>query len=255
MIKRVIFPIVLVAVLATGCVTVRIENKINKDGSGTKSFVLALDKSVISMFESMGEEAGATTEDIWETARSGAESIQGATVEQFSDEDREGIRVSVPFASLDELQALSGSDAFEGADVVTISRDGDKTTLRATVDTGDFSSGLGQGDLQGLEGVDLGDIDIEFSYVVEVEGEILEYAPHENAQATENKVTWDLTQSGADAAELMVTWQPGGGLDTTAIVLIVAAAGGVILVGAGAVLTLRDRKKPDQLTLNQDAPT
>jgi hypothetical protein len=232
----------LLSILISGCVTLRLETKIDADGSGTKSLVLAFDKSVMSMMESMAEESGTPVGDIWETARAGAGSIKGATVKDYKDDEMEGIEIVVPFDNLDELEALSSSDAFEGADVVSVKRDGDTTTLNATVTVGDVESNLGEAGGESLEGFDLGEINLEYSYSVEVEGDILDYAPTEFATIENNKVTWDLTRASADTVDLMIRWKPGGGLDVTFLLLIVIAIGGVALVAIGILLSLRSRR-------------
>jgi len=246
--KHVMVLLSLLAFLMSGCVTLRLETKIDADGSGTKSLVLAFDKSVMSMMESMAEESGTPVGDLWETARAGAGSIEGATVKDYSDEDSEGIQIVVPFANLEELVALSSSDAFEGADVVRVKRDGDTTTLNATVTVGDVESSLGQAGGESLEGFDLGEINLEYSYIVEVEGEILEYTPKEFATVEDNQVTWDLTRAPTDTVELMIKWKPGGGLDVTVVLLMVIAIGGLGLVGIGIFLSLRGRKTKSEPT-------
>jgi hypothetical protein len=235
----------LLVILMSGCVTLRLETKIDADGSGTKSLILAFDKSVMSMMESMAEESGTPVGDIWETARAGASSINGATVKDYSDDEMEGIQIIVPFDNLDELVALSSSDAFEGADVVSVQQNGDTTTLNATVTVGDVESSLGQAGGENLEGFDLGEINLEYSYSVEVEGDILDHTPKEFATVEDSKVTWDLTRASTDTVELMIRWKPGGGLDTTVLLLIVVAVGGVALVVIGILLSLRSqRDKP-----------
>jgi len=241
--KRRLIPILLLATLLSGCVTIRIETKINRDGSGTKSYVLAIDKSVMSMMESMAEEAGTSVDDIWETAREGAASIKGARIEEYSDDEAEGIKVTVPFENLEQLEALTASDAFEGADVVTVNRDGDVTTLRATVNVGDLASGFAAAGDESIEGFDLGEIEINYTYAVEIEGKILEYAPKEIAEVQGAKVTWDLSQAQQDAVELMVKWEPGGGLDTLATVLIAVALAAFALILVGIIVTLRGKRR------------
>lgn len=238
---RVLALVSLLALTASGCITIRMETEIEQDGSGTKSVVLALDKSIMSMMESMAQEAGTSTEDIWATAREGAATIEGATVEQYSDDEAEGIQITVPFGSLDELEALSSSDTFQRADTVTVSQNGDTTTLNAIVNVGDITSGLDEVGGQELEGFDLGEIEIKYTYAVEVEGDILEYSPKDIATVEGSKVTWDLTRASADSVELMLKWEPGGGLDLLIILLIVVAFGGLVLVVAGVVLTARGR--------------
>ena len=241
MIRRVFILVMLSALLTGGCVTIRVETKIKKDGSGTKSFVLAFDKSVISMMESMADESGAGIDDIWANASEGAAAIPGATVEQFSDDESEGIRVSVPFGSLEELEALSNNDTFEGTDSVSVSRDGDVTTMVATVNVGEVTSGFDEAGGQGMEGFDMGEFDFEYSYAVKVEGEILEYSPQDIATIDGSKVTWDLTRASSDTVALTLKWGPGGGLDLVYILLVAAAVGGVLLIVAGVILTVRTK--------------
>jgi hypothetical protein len=53
----------------------------------------------------MAEESGASAGDLWDTARVGAESIQGATVEDYSDDESEGIKVSV-YVSCDNIHVV-----------------------------------------------------------------------------------------------------------------------------------------------------
>jgi hypothetical protein len=243
--KKRVFLISLLAVLLSGCITLRIETKINEDGSGKKSFVMAFDKSVISMIESMGEDSGMSTEDIWAEARDGASAIEGAKVEEYKDDKSEGIKIIVPFDDLAELQALSQSDLFQGADVVSVSEDGDTRTLKAVVSVGDVASGLGEAGGEDLEGIDPGDIEIEYSYTVDVEGKILEYSHKEIAEVEGSKITWDLVKAGStDELELMVKWKPGkesGGMLPYLLIAIVVIAGGMIVLGI--VMSLRKPKE------------
>jgi hypothetical protein len=240
--KRLLVLASLLALLASGCITIRIETKINKDGSGEKSFVLALDKSVTSMMESVTQESGTSTDDIWASVRDGASSIKGAKIEEYSDDEAEGIKVSVPFGTFEELEALSSSDTFEGADTVTISQDGDITTFNAVVNAADITSGLDEAEGQSLEGFDLGEIEMEYTYAVEVDGKILEYSAQDIATVDGNRVTWDLTQAGSETIELMLKWKPGGGPDLLAILLIAVALGGLALIVAGVILAVRGKQ-------------
>ena len=245
--KRALVIISLCVILLSSCITIRVENKINADGSGEKSVLLALDKSMMSMFESMAAESGESMDDIWAEARTGAEAIEGAKVEDYSDDDVEGIKMIVPFDSLDELQALSQSETFEGIDTITVSEDGDTKTLKAQVDVGELTSGLGEAGGAELEGFDLGDIELEYTYAVEVEGKILDHSPKDIAEVKGGKVTWDLVQSNSQTVELMVKWSPGGGgINISTILLIVIVAGGLVLVAVGVFLALRGRRSPDQ---------
>jgi hypothetical protein len=204
---------------------------------------------VVSMIKSMAQESGASIDDIWAKARASAGAIEGARVKDYQDEDVEGIQVSVPFENLDELQALSSSDAFEGADSVTVSNADDTLTLKAVVKAGDLTAGLSEAGGEELEGFDLGEIELAYTYAVEVEGKILEHSPQEIARVEGSKVTWDLSQAGAETVELMVRWKPGGGSNLLPILAAVALVGGVILIASGVVLVIRKRKPSDQLNI------
>lgn len=240
--KHTLIVLLLSALLLSSCVKLRIETKIKKDGSGTKGFVIAIDKSIMSMMESMAE-GEVNSDDLWAEVTTGAEAIPGAQVEQYSDDDSEGIRISIPFKNYDELQALSSAEAFEGTDQVTVTQDGDQVTLRAVVEAGDLTSGLDQAGGQELEGLDLSEIDIEYSYIIDVEGKIQSYGPKDIATVEGSKITWDLTQVTENAVELMVTWKPGGGgPDILIIALIVVAVLGAALVIVGVIIALRSRR-------------
>lgn len=244
--KRTPIVIALFTLLLTGCVTFRVETKIKKDGSGTKSFLVAVDKSMMSMVESMAEDTDTSGQDLWESARSSAASIKGAKVEDYRDDDREGIKIIVPFRDAAELQALSGNDLFQGSDTVIMSESGENRTLKAMVASGDFAGALGQAqgtDLEGtgLEGFDLGDIDFEYSYIVEVDGDIVSYSPKHIATREGSKVIWDMTKANGETTELVLTWKPGGGPDLLVIGLVAVVAGGVLLALGGFVLWLRER--------------
>jgi hypothetical protein len=240
--KRLLMLLSSLAVVTSGCVTIGSETEINADGSGTKSFVLALDRSVISMLQSTTGESEFDADALWSDLRTSAASIQGSTVEQYSDEEAEGVKVSIPFDSAEDLETLSTNDSFEGAEVVTIDREGDTIVLKTRVRLADVTSSLNEARSQGLEYIDLGDIQLEYSYTLKVEGEIMEYSPQEFATVEGNKVTWNLSQTNADTIELMLRWKPADGIDPPAILLATVAVGGLGLIVFGTILALRGRQ-------------
>ena len=244
--KRTILLIPLLALLLSGCITLRLETKINKDGSGEKAFIFALDKSVMSMMESMAEESGAEMDDIWAEARANANDIAGAKVEDYKTDDVEGIKVIVPFDNLEELEALNSSEIFEGTDVVSVRQDGNARELEATIQVGDIMSGLGEAGAGELGDFDPSDLDIEYVYVIDVQGKVLEYSPQDIAEIKGSKVTWDLSQASGDTVTLQIKWEPGGGLDMMTILLIALAGGALLLVVGGVVVIMRGKQKPDE---------
>ncbi len=244
--KKQILLLIILSTLMTGCITLRIETKINQDGSGTRSFVIALSKETMSMLTSMAEGSGQSVDNMWDEALASAETIPGAKVEEYQDDKSQGIRITFSFDTLEELEALSRSEEMKGGDQVTITEQGDQITLQAVIDTSDMTSGLsGAGEEMG--GLDLSDldIDIEYSYIIQVEGKIISYGPHEFAEVKGNKITWDLTQAPSDTTELFVTWKPGGGLNLLIILVIgaVVVCGLLVFLGIVAILVSRRRRK------------
>lgn len=255
--KRILVLVALLAVLASGCITIRLETKIKEDGSGTQSMALALDKGMMSLFESMAQESGGSVDDLWAEARVEAERIPGAKVEDYSEENAEGIKVTIPFKDLDELATLSGNDALGDLDTVTVSQDGDTRTLKVVLSGSNPLAGLSQAGGEGmeefdLEEFDLGDFDLTFTYAVDVEGKILSYSPQDIAKVKGSKVTWDLMQADADQLELTLKWEPGssgGGSNMLPLLVGVVAIGGVLLVIVGVVMTMRRPQSSDRFTI------
>lgn len=246
--KRTLLLIPLLALLLSGCITLRLETKINKDDSGEKAFIFALDKSVMSMMESMAQESDAEMDDIWAEARANANDIAGAKIEDYKTDDVEGIKIIVPFDNLEELEALNSSEIFEGTDVVSVRQDGNTRELEATIQIGDIMSGLDEAGAGELGGFDPSDLDIEYIYVIDVQGKVLEYSPQNIAKIEGSKVTWDLSQASGDTVTLRIKWQPGGGLGTMTILLIALAGGALVLiiVGVVVVVIMRGKQKPDE---------
>jgi hypothetical protein len=236
---RVVVLFVMLITLISGCITVHIETKIEKDGSGTRSFVLALDRSVISMLEGAAQEAGLPMNDIWSTVRTDAQSIEGAKVEDYSDDTVRGIKVTFLFDSLEELQALSSEEGVEGADTVSVSQDGDVKILSATVNVGEVAAALTEVGDQNLEGFEFGEFDLQFTYAVKVEGKILDYSPQDLAVVEGSRVTWDLSQIDADAVALTIQWDSGGGFGPPILLLAVAVLAALTLIAFGVILIRR----------------
>lgn len=234
--KRLLLVTMLAAVLfLAGCITLRIENDIRPDGSGTKSQIIAVDMDAIEGFvQSMGvtPEPGAEEEnpleDSFEELEQEAAAIPGATVEEYKDPatGREGVKASAPFANLDELVALSSTELFGNVDTISFQQSGNSTTMNITVSTGDLSEEVSESAGEGGEEAAtpsaeekamqqqmLQMMDIEFTYSVIVPGVIADYDPKDSATVERNKVTWDLSRAlleiEADSVALMVQWEGG----------------------------------------------
>jgi hypothetical protein len=234
--KKLFLVTMLVAALfLAGCITLKIENDIRPDGSGTKSQIIAMDMEAIEGFvESMGvtPEPGAEEEnplqDSFGELEQKAATVPGATVEEYKDPvtGREGIKVTAPFANLDELVALSSTELFGSVDAISLQQSGSSTVMNITVSTSDLSEEVSESAREGSEEEAtpspedkamqqqmLQMMDIEFTYSVIVPGMIADYDPKESATVEGNKITWDLSQAlletEADSIALMVQWEAG----------------------------------------------
>jgi hypothetical protein len=235
--KRWFLVIMLVAALfLAGCITLKIENDIRPDGSGTKSQIIAVDMEAIEGFaQSMGVtpepsvEEENPLEDSFEELKQKAATVPGATVEEYKDPTtgREGIKATAPFANLDELVALSSTELFGNVDTISFQQSDGNAVMNITVSTGDLSDEVSES--TGEEGEEeatpspeekamqqqmLQMMDIEFTYSVVVPGMIADYAPKDSATVEGNKIIWDLSQAlletEADSIALMVQWESGG---------------------------------------------
>jgi hypothetical protein len=199
------------ALLLAGCVTIRAETRINPDLSGEKIMIAAMDDAFMEMAEEGEDPFADMKKDLPPNAR----------VEDYHDEAKgqSGIKITVPFANLEELAALSESGGyFEDFDQIEVQRSGDTITMRVTVSTEDLSAEMGQasGETSGEEEVppemaeQLAEM-FDFAYSVAPVGEIVGYSPQEGAKldAETNTVTWqiDLTAEGDSVYE--ITWKPG----------------------------------------------
>jgi hypothetical protein len=234
--KKLFLVTMLVAALfLAGCITLKIENDIRPDGSGTKSQIIAMDMEAIEGFvQSMGvtPEPGAEEEnplqDSFGELEQKAATVPGATVEEYKDPvtGREGIKVTAPFANLDELVALSSTELFGSVDAISLQQSGSSTVMNITVSTSDLSEEVSEsaGEVgeeeatpspedKAMQQQMLQMMDIEFTYSVIVPGTIADYDPKESANIEGNKITWDLSQAlletEADSIALMVQWEAG----------------------------------------------
>jgi hypothetical protein len=235
--KRLFLVAMLVAALfLAGCITLKIENDIRPNGSGTKSQIIAVDMEAVEGFaQSMGvtPEPGAEEENPLEDSfgelEQKAATVPGATVEEYRDPvtGREGVKVIAPFANLDELVALSSTELFGAVDAISFQQSGSSTIMNITVSTGDLSEEVSEsaGESGGEEATPSPDekaaqqqmlqmMNIEFAYSVIVPGVIADYDPKDSATVEGNKITWDLSQAlletEADSVALVVQWEGGG---------------------------------------------
>jgi len=226
--KRLFLFVSLSAVLVlTGCITIDIQNIINADGSGEKVMITAMDADAHNMMLLTTPEAGEEVEDPWQSIWDECEQDPRAICEEYVDAENEltGVRVSVPFDSLDELTALSDSPTFGSSDEITFEQSGDTTTMHIVIHTGEVGSEVAEssGEMEPalspeatltpeeeeMQRAVLEMMDINFFYRVTAPVPISVYEPQENAtyDEAENTVTWKIDLLSEESTqELLLTW-------------------------------------------------
>ena len=216
--------VVLVGVLLlSGCVTIKSDLVINPDLSGTRSVIMAMDKS---MMQSMSQQAGGTggageAQDPFADMKSEFSGVPGAVVEPYTDETgtKEGVKITLPFKDLNELTTQKfSSDPEDSLDTITWSQEGNVYTLNFAVNTSGVAAGAQGGDAATMSEQDkaaatqmLSSMGFEISYSIALPGKILDYAPKEGAtyDAAKNAVVWTLDLAAAAAPNIMVKWDNG----------------------------------------------
>jgi hypothetical protein len=218
------------AMLLTGCITLEIQNVINPDGTGEKVMITAMDQETYDMLMSSTPSEGTEVQDPFADTWDKCEEVPEATCEEYVDEEAEltGVRVSVPFDSLDELVELSGNAIFNDSDEISFEQAGDSTTMHIVVRTRDVGSEVAgsSGEMketpepqatltpeqqQQMEQL-LEMMDIKFYYRVTAPALVTDYGPQEDAEYDEetNTVTWAISLMSEGATrEFWLTW--GGG--------------------------------------------
>lgn len=151
---------------------------------------------------------------------------EGWTVERFTDDDLEGVRLSKTFASIDELEGILASGIGAGPqeglvqELSVIDRD----------DTVRFEASL-----PGLGDIPAGGMDIpELEGMLQVDGRIQVTFPGEvidhNGELEGRTVTWTFDTLQSNATEMFAEARKGGGFPWVAIIAVLLGLGVIGLV-------------------------
>jgi len=208
--------------LLSGCVTIRTEMVVNPDLSGSRSVILAMDKSMMDMMASQGE-AGGEPQDPFADIQGEFQNVPGATVEPYIDPTgaKEGVKITIPFKDLNELATQKFSEGDDGLDTVTWSNEGNVYTLEFAVNTSEIASaGSQDGDddtetmtpeEQAMQTQMMASMGMEVSYSIALPGKIVDYSPKDGAtyNAANNSIVWMLDLAKSQAGNIMVKWDNG----------------------------------------------
>ncbi|MBC7251643.1 MAG: hypothetical protein H5T62_15360 [Anaerolineae bacterium] len=203
MFKKVGLIIVLASALVlAGCVTLEIHNDIHPDGRGFKILIVGMDQEALQSLQEMSGTPEPEQADLFADTCEQAKEIPGAKCEPYQEDNISGVKITAPFANLDELAALSDYELFS-ADEISYEQNGSVFTIHFTVKTGEVSEELASesGGMEGMESDEemeemarqmLELMDIKLLYRATVPGRILAYTPQDNATVEQNTITWEV---------------------------------------------------------------
>lgn len=236
--------LIAISLLSASCIKVDIGIHLNADGSGTVSFLTAVDSTVAdSLSSSFGGSAGSTGTDF--TSIDKSKLPPGATVTPYSQGKFKGEQVTAPFKSADDLAGIieqinassgSSSDTPTGGsdrifDSFSLKGTGESWTFDATVappaNGQDLSSfGITPDQLKTFFK------DASFTVRLKLPGSV------SSSNADSNKggeLTWNLDIFATQPRTLSARSKPGSGggfpvVPVVAVVVVAVAAGAVFMV-------------------------
>ena len=212
--------------LASGCFRSDLTVKVNDDGSGTYTEIVAINpKAIAQLSKSFGEASGASGSETCQQMRDGAKKNQGdlpsgAKVEDYTDGDFCGLKITASFAAgdnpMDQISAvLSGlqSDKSTGSgigfDSFSLSKDGTAWTFSAnpSASSGDTtgadvgSSAIAKQILQGASNI----------VRIKLPGRLVEKDSNPDRIADDGTLIWNLNVLG-DTRTLKAHTEPGAAI-------------------------------------------
>lgn len=273
----VIFAIVLLLPILSGCVNVAQTMAFNEDGSGKLSVEMSIDQALLQSYQDDYD----YTEDPFDSIKNSAGTVDNVTITDISNDSVSGIKIETDFTGPEDLMpaftrisnAMSETEATTESDgnyTFEINKSILKTTWvfkgqldntqnetennETTVETGTFSEDEPAIDEFNDTFGDVATSAIEDMMNIEVRvimpGSIISTNGTISNQGTDNnKVIWDLNELQKQETIEAVS-------EKTNTVLLIAIGGGILLliVGIGATVTvvlLKKSKKKKELNLTQ----
>jgi hypothetical protein len=209
------------ALLLSGCMTVNSETNIKSDGSGSRSIILAVDPNMLGLASQQGAVFGQGPQGPFGPVTSAVSKIPGAKIEPYKDAGtgQQGIKMSIPFKSLDDLKSQQLGGKGQAVDTIVSSKAGNVITLSVTVNTDQISvaasSAAGVSAYttpspsdQAMAAQMMSSLGVQVIYAIAVPGKILDWQPKANAGYDPgiNKITWNVDLTSGTIPNLMVKW-------------------------------------------------
>ena len=209
---RVLGLAVISALCLTGCVTLRSETTVRKNGSGTFRLSLAINQQVSDL-------AGDQEAQAFEGVKAALEGPPGSEVRPYLDPitGRRGIEFVVPFRNLNELGPQPNPNSEEPEPyTVSATTEGTVTTLNVQLNApelavlaarnGSSYPPISEQD-RGLMSVAQAIAGVDISYALALPGQILDWSPQAGAtyDPAKNELSWNIRPS-SEGYNIMVQW-------------------------------------------------
>ncbi len=223
---RFLLATVVVAVLATGCIRSDLTVAVNEDGSGTYVAIVAFNPKAIGQLAQLGgQSTGGLGEDPCKEIRSSANENQdklpsGAKVENYSDGDFCGVKITAPFAAGENpsdaiSKALGGLDSGGqgvtgiGLDAFSIKKAGAGWQFEATPSGAGTGTGTGSSSSAGDAALAKQFLQGASSIVrIKLPGRVVEADSNPDAIDGDGVLIWNLNLTG-ETRRLKAHSEPG----------------------------------------------
>ena len=248
--------VAVVALLSASCIRVDVGIQVNDDGSGTVSFVTAIDSSAAgSLAKSLGgtESSSGAGPDFTNLDKSTLP--EGSTVEPYKDGKYEGARVTTPFRTGDDIAAIvnevssstSSAETGAGSDTGTnsplfeqfaLTREADGWSFKATINP---ASGVtaGANDLVSPEQLKVLFKDASFTVRVKLPGSVVSHDA--DSVGKNGELIWKLDIFATKARTLSARTGPSTGGGFPVLPVAAGAAGVLVLAGVAGFVARRRR--------------
>ena len=240
----------LAAILLTGCIRIEIAMRVADDGSGTISFLSAIDSSAMGALGALGPGVGDITSSFTEVDDSTLP--PGGTAELYQEGTFVGSRVLIPFASSGDVAATLGGlvasagdeSAFAGLggmfEQFVLEGDDEGWLFEAQFPREMLSDAAGASGGLALDPALMAPLlgDASFTVRVALPGTVVE---HNADRLEEGEFIWDLNVLDPGARPMMARTELGGG-EGVSPALVVAVAVVAVAAAAGGVWVVRRRR-------------
>ena len=230
----------LCSIALTGCFRVELAIKVNEDGSGVISTLLAIEDQFVDALSDLGGLSGDSADIENSLGTLFEDAPPNAVVEEYSEDGFTGQRMTIEVPDI--VQGLQNPQIFGEAAESTeggefnLEREGDGWRFTATLPPTD----LGDAGEDSLLGIDPSALLESASYTIRLAlpGEVTD---HNADRVEDDELVWDIDLTATEPQTFSALSQPPSGLTNWAI-LAIGIAGAAALILAVGFLVTRSRR-------------